>query len=56
MFANESKTFLQFGGRWILKPEHVEWLELFTQAGRLDGRQSVVRIMQKVDLRPELFA
>src|SRR5260370_31577581 len=56
VLADNTETFLEFGGRRVFQPKEMRWFKLLAHASRFNPRQPMVRIMQKMQFRPKLLA
>ncbi len=56
MFANQLKGLLILGGSRVLQPEQTVGLEVAGQPRRLNGRQTMMHVMQQLDLRSVIGA
>jgi hypothetical protein len=56
VMADEAESFLKLGRNRIFEPEQPGWLERLADGRRLDRRQAVVNVVQKMDVGTDFFS
>jgi hypothetical protein len=56
VLADDSKAFLEFGGRGIFQPKKVKRLQILAQPCGFDWCQTMVDVVEKMQIRAKLFA
>src|SRR5262249_35044685 len=56
MLANNPKALLYFSRRGIFEPEQMRGFQFLAQSRSFDWCQAMMRIVQKVQMRPEFFS